>query len=382
MNGPGDVLFCGAWDEGPGYPRTASLVKGLEAGGVRVRKCRLPGLGTNKQRLLRSPWRWPAAWWTQLRQRREVARNVRTLTAEQRPRCIVVPYPGHTLVATVKAASEVPVVLDLFLSAYDTVVEDRRLVAPGSLAAAWLRRLDTRACAAADLVLVDTPSNAAYMAELTGLPAERFAWLPVSDPSACAVPAVWQASSDGVLRLLFFGTGVPLHGLRILLDAVATVPGVHLTLVGGTPADREHAGRSLGDRLQLEPSFVSGARLQELMAQSQLVAGVFGNGGKTQRVVPFKVVHALAAGRPVLTADTPAICAWLDGCGAVFLVPAGNVVAVAQQLRELVLQPGQLETAAALARAAYDQHFATARTAARWSSLLERLEQTAARGGV
>ena len=60
----GRVLLCGAWDEGPGYPRTRALRDGLTAAGLEVRECRLPGgLGRGKQKLLRQPWRWPLQLW-------------------------------------------------------------------------------------------------------------------------------------------------------------------------------------------------------------------------------------------------------------------------------------------------------------------------------
>lgn len=374
MNGQHDsVLFCGAWDEGPGYPRTTALRQGLQTCGIEVRECRLPGLGTSKQALLRAPWRWPGAIVSHVSQRRRLRHELRAAVAARQPRCIVVPYPGHAIVEVVKACSDRPIVLDLFLSAYDTVVEDRRLVAPGSLVAAWLQRIDIRACAAADLVLLDTPENAAYVASLTGLPVERFAWLPVSDPDAPPAVVPWAPSPDGRLRLLFFGTGVPLHGLDVLIEAVASVPAVDLVLVGGTPADRALARQRLGPRLQLEPGFVDRQRLQRLLEQSQLVAGVFGAGGKTQRVVPFKVVHALAAGRPVLSADTPALSRWLDGSGAVFTSPAGDIAALTTLLAELAAVPARVAAAAAVARAAYDRHFSTACTAGRWRHLLDRL---------
>jgi hypothetical protein len=294
--------------------------------------------------------------------------------AADRPRCIVVPYPGHAVVGDLAAAAGVPVVLDLFLSAYDTVVEDRRLVEPGSIAAAWLRRLDARACAAADLVLLDTPENAAYVAELTALPPGRFAWLPVSDPDAPAREAAPCAPAGGRLQLLFFGTGVPLHGLGVLLDAAASAPAIDLTLVGGTEADRARASALLGPRLRLEPQFVDRARLQELIERSHLVAGVFGASGKTQRVVPWKLVHALAAGRPVLTADSPAVSGWLEGSGAVFLVPAADVGALARELAALSSDPARIAAATRKARGAYDRHFGVARLAERWHRLLERIE--------
>jgi hypothetical protein len=375
-----DVVLCGAWDEGPGYPRTTALRQGLLAAGQTVRECRAPGLGTGKQRLLRAPWRWPLALWQQRRQRAQLADALQATIGARRPRCVIVPYPGHGTVRTIAAASDVPVVLDLFLSAYDTVVEDRRLVAPGSLGAWWLQQLDTKACAAADLVLLDTPENAAYTAALTGLPPERFAWMPVADPESVTPVPLPPLCAGQALRVLFFGTGVPLHGLSTLVDAIARVHGVQLTLVGGTAAERAHAVAVLGERLDLQPEFVDRAALARHLEQGHVVAGIFGDSGKAQRVVPFKLVHALAAGRPVLTADTPAVCHWLDGSDALFLAPAADIAALVHALQQLVAAPARVAIAAAAARAAYDRHFGTARQAERWRELLQRLPARAARG--
>jgi glycosyltransferase involved in cell wall biosynthesis len=373
MNGP--VLLAGAYDDGPGYPRARSLQQGLQAAGCEVLACRRPGRGVGKQALLRAPWRWPLAYWQQRTATAQLVAAVRELVTQRRPRAIVVPYPGHAVVPAIRAATDVPLVLDLFLSAYDTVVEDRELVRPGSLGAAWLQRLDRAAVAAADLVLLDTAPNAAYVAALTGAPAERFAWLPVHDPDALAAPPPLPPLG-GPLRLLFFGTGVPLHGLPVLLDAVAQAPNVLLTLVGGTPRERTFARSALGGRLQLEPSFVPTARLHELLAQNHLVAGVFADRSKARRVVPFKLVHALAAGRPVLTADTPAVAGWLDGSGAVFTTPAGCASSLAATLQELAAEPAAIAAAAAVARDTYERHFGTAAQAARWRQILARLPTT------
>lgn len=367
------VLLCGAWDEGAGYPRTRSLRQGLEAAGIEVGECRVPGLGRKKQSMLRQPWRWPSMWLQQRRQREQLLTTLERTVERTRPHAVVVPYPGHGLVRTIKERVSAPVAFDMFLSAYDTIVEDRRLVRPGSILANYLRRMDTQACAAADLVVLDTPENASYVQELTGLPAERFTWLPVHDPDAPTEIEPWRAPIDGMpIELLFFGTGVPLHGLRTLITAVAGVAGVRLTLVGGTDEDRRFAKSKLGRRVLLGPSFVDRERLRELLASCHLVAGVFGAGGKTQRVVPFKVVHALAAGRPVLTADTPAMARWLDGSGVLFTSQAGDAGALAAELRRLAACPELLAAAAAGARAAYERHFGTAQLAARWREVLQR----------
>lgn len=367
------VLLCGAWDEGAGYPRTRSLRQGLEAAGIEVSECRVPGLGQKKQGMVRAPWRWPMLWNTQRRQRRKLLRELEAKVAESRPHAVIVPYPGHGLVRAIKQRVAAPVAFDMFLSAYDTVVEDRKLVHPGSLVAGYLQRLDTKACAAADMVVLDTPENAAYVQALTGLPDERFTWLPVHDPDAPDEIAPWQAPRNGVLELLFFGTGVPLHGLATLIDAVAMVDGVRLTLVGGTEDHRRRAKALLGQKVCIGPAFVERERLRELLEECHLVAGVFGDSNKAQRVVPFKLVHALAAGRPIVTEDSPAVARWLDGSGVVFTSDAGCADHLAETLQELIAKPEVLAAAAHGARAAYERHFGTEQLAERWRQVLLRL---------
>jgi glycosyltransferase involved in cell wall biosynthesis len=372
MNGL--VLFCGAWDEGPGYPRARSLRQGLQQNGVVVAECRLPGPGASKQKGLASLWRWPFLLVGQLLARLRLSAMLRRSLQRMSPSAILVPYPGHLLVRAVKRSTRLPVVLDLFLSAYDTAVTDRAMFADGSLPARLLRRLDARACASADLVLVDTEENAHFLHELTGLPEERFAAVPVGDPDAPAVPAPYPAPvSGGPLELLFFGTGVPLHGLPVLLEAVQQVNDVRLTLVGGTAEDRAMARATLAARLDLQPEFVDRDRLQQLLDRAQLVAGVFSTSDKASRVVPFKVVHALASGRPVITADTRALRTHLGTSAAVFAVPAGNAQELAAELQRLHASPDRLMRAAAAARSAYDEHFAVRRSGAHLRSLLAEL---------
>ncbi|MGE3172822.1 MAG: glycosyltransferase [Planctomycetota bacterium] len=375
------VLFCGAWDEGCGYPRAAALRQGLRHAGVEVDECRMAPVagGRQKQRLLRQPWRWPGFVVRTALQRVRLRRQLRRALGERRPEVVVVPYPGHQLIETVARTARVPVVLDLFLSAYDTAVTDRGLVAADSVSARMLRALDRRACGAADLVLVDTEENATFVAELTGIAKEHFAAVAVGDPDAPATPAPYAQPAPGALPLLFFGTGVPLHGLTTLLEAVARAPAVTLTLIGGTADERAQAQRLLGARLRLLPEFVARPQLQAELDRAALVAGVFGTGPKAARVVPFKVVHALASGRPVITADTPAARAALGDGAPAFLVPAGDAPALAARLQELARQPELLGAAAARARAVHDRCFSTQASGAQLRALLADLVATGSR---
>jgi glycosyltransferase involved in cell wall biosynthesis len=150
---------------------------------------------------------------------------------------------------------------------------------------------------------------------------------------------------------------------------------VHLVLIGGAAGDREHARQRLGARLELGPAFVDRRALQAQLDAAHVVAGVFGTGDKAGRVVPFKVVHALASGRPVVTADTAAVRAVLGEDDGVFLVPAGDAGMLAARLAQLAARPAQLAVAGVRARAAYDRCFAVERSGRRLCELLEALRQ-------
>jgi glycosyltransferase involved in cell wall biosynthesis len=161
------------------------------------------------------------------------------------------------------------------------------------------------------------------------------------------------------LRVLFFGTGVPLHGLPVLVAAVRACAGaVRLTVVGASRAERAAITRLPCAHVELGPLFANRQILAAALADCHVVAGVFGATAKAQRVVPFKVVHGLAAGRPVLTADTPALREFLTPGHDVLVAPAADVMRLAEVLRDLAASPDRLPTIAHHAHAAFTQHFA------------------------
>ena len=352
------VLLFGTYDLGAGYPRTRGLLAALAAAGVELVECQrdaLPARG-QRARTVRNPLLWPLALLKLASARASLRWRLRAAIRAARPDCVLVAYPGHLAVGWARSVFDGPIVLDLFLSAFDTVVGDRGLLRPASLAARGLRWLDTRACGDADRVLLDTWEHADFVAQLTGLRRDRFGHVPICDPDAPSVPAPLPPLRDWI-DLLFIGSGVPLHGLPVLLDAVGRARGVRLTLVGGSAAERAAAVTLPPERLRLLPAWVDPRSLPALLAECHLAAGIFSDRAKAQRVVPFKLVHGLAAGRPVVSADTPAVRRLLLPGRDVLTVPPGDVVELTAALRLLTAEPERLTALAAQARPAYDRVF-------------------------
>ena len=147
---------------------------------------------------------------------------------------------------------------------------------------------------------------------------------------------------------------------------------IRLTLVGGRASERTLAVQSLGDDVELGPEFAPIADLRRLIERSHLVAGIFGTSRKAASIVPFKVVHALAQGRPVLTADTPCARAMLDPGRDCLVCPAGDAHALAERLRWAAAHRDELSEVAGRARARYDSTFSLAAAGVRFVEVLGR----------
>ena len=77
--------------------------------------------------------------------------------------------------------------------------------------------------------------------------------------------------------------------------------------------------------------WVAYRQLRLWLSQADLCLGIFGTSEKAASVIPNKVFQIVAAGRPVLTRDSPAIRELLSpGAPCTYLVPAGDACALAE----------------------------------------------------
>ncbi|HEV8375941.1 MAG TPA: glycosyltransferase, partial [Candidatus Polarisedimenticolia bacterium] len=75
--------------------------------------------------------------------------------------------------------------------------------------------------------------------------------------------------------------------------------------------------------------------LAETLRSADVCLGIFGETGKAGRVVPNKVYEAMAAGRPVITGDSPAAREFLKDGEDCLLCERGNPEALAKSIRTL-----------------------------------------------
>ncbi|HEY5173525.1 MAG TPA: glycosyltransferase, partial [Acidimicrobiia bacterium] len=253
-----------------------------------------------------------------------------------------------------------PVLFDPFISVFDTVVSDRGLVGPRSPVGRIVRVVDRASLRGARRVIADTPSHAAFYADLARIPPARIGvvWVGADDAAFRPRPQVVPAAR----RALFYGTFIKLHGIEIIVRAAKLLEGddVEMRIIGrGQEGERVDALlRELRPANVLRIDHVPHELLADEIAAATVCLGIFGTTAKARRVVPNKVFECVAVGRPVITADTEGIrSAFTDE--EIAMVPPGDPEALANEIRRLLAEPASRERMAAAAHARYLSEYST-----------------------
>lgn len=272
---------------------------------------------------------------------------------------LLVGFPGHADVMAAKAISvvrRVPVIFDPLVSLYDTA-QDREGGPPGGLRGRRYLLEDNWSCRLADVVMLDTDAHIAYFAHRLGVPASRFrrVWVGADEEVMHPLPPLRTGAATaggGYFRVLFAGTYIALHGVEHVIGAAHRLAqageNVGFQLVG--TGQEYAAARRLAADLGLDNVEFRGRvpypELAQIVAGSDVCLGIFGSSDKARRVIPSKAFDALAAARPLLTADTPAVREALVHGVHAWLCPAGDPDALAAAIVHL-RDDGELRSALA-----------------------------------
>lgn len=166
--------------------------------------------------------------------------------------------------------------------------------------------------------------------------------------------------------ILHVGRLVEKKGTRFLLDAVARIPQARLVILGDGPLrpalERQAAG--LGDRVR----FLGSQPPEEVarwMGRAALLAApsITARDGDSEGL-PTVIIEAAAASLPAVVSDHSGLPEAVDDGASGFVVPEGDVEALAARMSELLASPSLLPQMGAAARAMAEERFDAARQAA------------------
>ena len=351
-----EIVFFGGYD--PDYPRNAIIRKGLERLGVKVRSCRADGSR-------RAVFRYPLL----------LARFFSTGMGRDTP--LFVPDFRHKDVPLAWMLSRMPrreLIFDPLVSRYETRVLDRGDAEDGSAQARHNWNIDRITMRMSDVVLADTDAHAAFYAGEFDVDERkvRTLYLGYDDTVFSRLPA---REPDGVFRVLFYGSFLPLHGTDVIVEAARLLEnGFRFRIVGsGQTMDefRRRADGIGGNRLEFSGN-VPESELPGLISEADAVLGVFGTTPKTGMVIPNKVYQSMACGRPVVTADTPAIREIFTPGEHIVCVPPGDAVLLAGELKRLKDDRRFAESVAAVGGRLVREEYNPGKVAGRLLDILDR----------
>ena len=258
-----------------------------------------------------------------------------------RPDLVVAGFNGQldVLLARLLAGRRARLVFAPLVTLTETLVDDRRVYRRSGFKGRLAAALDRRTLEVPQLVLLDTEAHRAYVAErLTARARTATLYLGAERNFTPAPPRARRPGEP--LRVLFYGQYVPLHGTRVIVEALALVganQGVELTMIGTGP-DRAAAEGLANERGCTHIGFedwVPYEHLPRRLAECDVALGIFGLTPKAQMVIPTKVYQAAAVGRAIVTGDTRAVREIFRPGEHLLAVPRGEPGALADALRRL-----------------------------------------------
>ena len=331
------VAYVGTYD--PEYPRNAVLIAGLRELGVAVHEFSAPLPALEAAAMATAAGALHTAGAVAAAHLRLAAKHTRRLDVD----AVIVGYPGHLLVPFGRLLAWVRrtrLVFDPLVSLADTFAGDRALVGERSVAGRLAEGADRIAFKLPDLVLADTTAHARFFAARFGLPQGRVAVVPVGGlPEQEATGKARELQEGEPLVVLQYGKWSPLHGAETVLEAAELLreAPVRFVLIGEGQSSAALRARIAARGLTNVEwrGMLDRAALRRETLGADVCLGVFGGSEKAARVVPNKVYDALACGRPVVTAASPAAREWLQDGEDCVLVPAGDAPALAAAVEAL-----------------------------------------------
>ena len=241
----------------------------------------------------------------------------------------------------------IPVCWDVFISLYDTIVRDRKLISKNNPLAWLIYCFEWLACRCCDIALMDTETHVDFLRQLYGLEKSKTGSVPVGaeperfplvDGENIQFPGARQNEAT---TILFYGQFIPLHGIETIIDAAYQLKGKPVKwIIIGQGQEKEKI-RKLLEKRPLERlqwiEWVDYSELIQWIASADICLGIFGTSDKAGRVIPNKVYQILCSGKPLVTRDSSAIRELVPhDIPGVYLVKPGDAQELAKMISALV----------------------------------------------
>jgi glycosyltransferase involved in cell wall biosynthesis len=252
---------------------------------------------------------------------------------------VIVGFYGQLLLPVAWLFSRKPILFDLYITTFGTMVDDRQIARANSPLGRLFWLLDRISMALANSILIETRDHIKGYAKTFRIPERKFRQVFLAlDPKVVRPKS--NNRESGKFLVHFHGEYAPFHGVRYILKSAHLLrhEDVEFQIIG--KGITWEADMRLARELNLKNcrfiDRVPYEQLADYMSKAQACLGIFGDNPRTMRVLTNKVVEALAVGRPLITARNNSVQELVkDGVSAI-LIRSGNPDAIATAIRRLM----------------------------------------------
>lgn len=295
-------------------------------------------------------------------------------------------FYGQPMGIALSALQRKPIVLDAYVSTYDTLCEDRRWF-PRRSPVGWLARwIDRRSCQVATHVLTDTRADARYFAETFGVPDRKLTVIYVGCDESIFYPRHGAPGHRECANVFYYGAFLPLHGTEVVIGAADLLrkrPDIHFVVGGDGP--RYRAIHQMVDELELSNVDLVGwipiAQLPDQIARASVcLGGHFSTIPKAARVISTKTFQFIAMRKPTIIGDSVATRELFVHGEHVYAVRMGDPAALADAISTLAGDTALCDRIASGGHSVFRQRLATDVCAEQLATVIEET-MSVANGG-
>lgn len=232
----------------------------------------------------------------------EVPLRVLWCRLSKRPDKYLITFRGYEVLASVRIITiGKSLYFDEFINLEEWLVYEHKKIKANSFAHKLTHYAYRAMLMSVQKVLTDTDQHAEYSSQLMHLPREKFKSIPVGTDEAVFRPSSYRRDTTKPLEVFYYGTMLPLHGVKHVFDAAASLRGypIRFTIVGGDEKTENNAKRYT--KLGANISYIRRVpfeSLKDFIETSDIcLGGPFGNTLQSNMVITGKTYQFLACGR-------------------------------------------------------------------------------------
>ncbi|EOH86856.1 hypothetical protein UAS_01318 [Enterococcus asini ATCC 700915] len=228
------------------------------------------------------------------------------------------------------------IVMDFFISFYDTLVDDRKKIKDNTFFSKALHFWDRKTLEKADCVVVDTKAHGEFFSEEFRINKRKIGVLYIEADSSIYQPHPREKNAK--FEVIYFGSILPVQGIQVILDALKLLNNhseIHFTLIG-----------PIGSKFQVNEMdfpnvtfipWVTQKDLAEYINQADLaLSGHFSSTvGKANRTIAGKTYIYLAMQKKIILGDSDANRELYKPSTNIFYVERGNPQALANLIMDI-----------------------------------------------